>query len=417
MEYAEGGNLYEFLHNTKSVDYSIGHALSWAYQTAKGVSYLHQMKPKPLVHRDIKPPNLLLQDYCRKIKIGDFGTACDAKTHMSTNVGSYLWMAPEVFKSGKYSEKCDVYSWSITFWEILARQKPYPHNPNNPERNPEMAPTAMIWATCIGERPHKLQDCPKFVEDLINKCWRNEAKKRPPMVKVEQIMNKMVDIFVQQPLEKIELPENSITRTVFEAEESQLELAPDLNQFEYDDEVYIQSDPGRNQSSSVPQIIPSNMGTEPPRPSYMDGLQDRNPRNENPLPLPPRAKNYCCLSITNYQTLENFIPYFTFVNQSIKPIQPDEKSAESMKLYREHREKVAKFVLLDIELNYLEERKKELTDGKLLSSLPNCEDEIIDNDEEIEQLKKLNDNLQLQVQKLTLKREAKKAAKYGFAWI
>ena len=36
--------------------YKAAHAISWALQCAKGVEYLHNMKPKPLIHRDLKPP-------------------------------------------------------------------------------------------------------------------------------------------------------------------------------------------------------------------------------------------------------------------------------------------------------------------------------------------------------------------------
>ena len=42
------------------VSYHSGHAVSWALQCALGVEYLHGLKPKPLLHRDLKSPNLLL---------------------------------------------------------------------------------------------------------------------------------------------------------------------------------------------------------------------------------------------------------------------------------------------------------------------------------------------------------------------
>jgi len=43
------------LHLNHSVSYTLSHAISWVLQCARGVSYLHNMKPKPLVHRDLKP--------------------------------------------------------------------------------------------------------------------------------------------------------------------------------------------------------------------------------------------------------------------------------------------------------------------------------------------------------------------------
>ena len=57
MEYAEGGSLYNVLHGAGAQpEYTVGHAVSWTHQCAKGVCYLHGMKPKPLIHRDLKPP-------------------------------------------------------------------------------------------------------------------------------------------------------------------------------------------------------------------------------------------------------------------------------------------------------------------------------------------------------------------------
>lgn len=94
MEYAEGGSLYNVLHCHPSVSYTASHAMSWARQCAEGVACLHGMRPKPLIHRDLKPPNLLLVDSGRILKICDFGTVADKATQMTNNMGSAAWMAP-----------------------------------------------------------------------------------------------------------------------------------------------------------------------------------------------------------------------------------------------------------------------------------------------------------------------------------
>ncbi|GBP40056.1 Mitogen-activated protein kinase kinase kinase 7 [Eumeta japonica] len=95
LEYAEGGSLYNVLHNHPKPKYTSAHAMSWARQCAEGVAHLHAMKPKPLIHRDLKPPNLLLVGGGQCLKICDFGTVADKCTYMTNNKGSAAWMAPE----------------------------------------------------------------------------------------------------------------------------------------------------------------------------------------------------------------------------------------------------------------------------------------------------------------------------------
>ena len=105
MEFAECGSLYKVLHQAKPApEYNAGHAISWVLQCATGVSYLHSLKPKPLIHRDLKSPNLLLVNRGLTLKICDFGTACDKSTIMTNNKGSAAWMAPEVFEGNTYGD-------------------------------------------------------------------------------------------------------------------------------------------------------------------------------------------------------------------------------------------------------------------------------------------------------------------------
>lgn len=88
MEYANGGSLFNYLHCSPKQPYTASHAMSWARQTAEGVAYLHAMTPKPLIHRDLKPPNLLLVESGRVLKICDFGTVTDKATYMTNSKGS-----------------------------------------------------------------------------------------------------------------------------------------------------------------------------------------------------------------------------------------------------------------------------------------------------------------------------------------
>lgn len=59
------------------------------------------------------------------MKIADFGTVTDKSTEMTANKGTASYMAPEVFKSGLYSEKCDVYIWGMVLWEVWKGEIPF----------------------------------------------------------------------------------------------------------------------------------------------------------------------------------------------------------------------------------------------------------------------------------------------------
>ncbi|KAK6187485.1 hypothetical protein SNE40_005499 [Patella caerulea] len=188
MEYAEGGSLYNVLHGTQfQPEYTAAHAMSWALQCARGVEYLHGMSPKALIHRDLKPPNLLLIMGGTVLKICDFGTACDIQTHMTNNKGSAAWMAPEVFEGSNYSEKCDVFSWGIILWEVITRRKPFDEIGGPAFR--------IMWAVHQGKRPPLIRNLPKPLELLMTRCWSGNPVERPSMAEVVRIMHHLFQFF------------------------------------------------------------------------------------------------------------------------------------------------------------------------------------------------------------------------------
>ncbi|KAH9608422.1 hypothetical protein KSS87_021356 [Heliosperma pusillum] len=98
-----------------------------AIGAAKGLAYLHEDCQPPIIHRDIKAANILLDDSF-EAKVADFGLAKSyslLETHVSTRVmGTIGYMAPEYAASGKLTVKADVYSFGVLLLELITGHKP-----------------------------------------------------------------------------------------------------------------------------------------------------------------------------------------------------------------------------------------------------------------------------------------------------
>ncbi|KAH8407194.1 hypothetical protein KR222_010325 [Zaprionus bogoriensis] len=102
------------------------HRLNIALGTAKGINFLHTAQAtKPLIHGDIKPANILL-DQCLQPKIGDFGLAregprsVNAVTKVQKIFGTRIYLPPEFLSSRKLSTGVDVFSFGIVLLEMFS---------------------------------------------------------------------------------------------------------------------------------------------------------------------------------------------------------------------------------------------------------------------------------------------------------
>ncbi|CAA0840734.1 Leucine-rich repeat transmembrane protein kinase family protein [Striga hermonthica] len=128
-EYMTNGNLWDALHEGKGfLDWPIRHQI--ALGVAQGLSYLHHDLMPPIVHRDIKSTNILLDvDYLPKV--ADFGIAKvlqarGSKDSATTTLvaGTYGYLAPEYAYTSKATTKCDVYSFGVVLMELLTGKRP-----------------------------------------------------------------------------------------------------------------------------------------------------------------------------------------------------------------------------------------------------------------------------------------------------
>lgn len=131
LEYMPNGDLRSMLSEWRELGRKSGWAdvrkVRIALHIAEALTYLHTLTPK-IVHRDLKSKNVLLDEHWQA-KISDFGVSREESTHntMTSNVGSSLWIAPEVMMGNNYDEKADIFSFGIVLTELDSLQLPY-HN-------------------------------------------------------------------------------------------------------------------------------------------------------------------------------------------------------------------------------------------------------------------------------------------------
>ncbi|URE15695.1 hypothetical protein MUK42_12502 [Musa troglodytarum] len=104
---------------------NIGAIKNWARQILRGLAYLHGHDP-PVIHRDIKCDNILINGHLGQVKIGDFGLAAVLRGSQPahTVIRTPEFMAPELYEE-EYNELVDIYSFGMCVLEMLTSEYPY----------------------------------------------------------------------------------------------------------------------------------------------------------------------------------------------------------------------------------------------------------------------------------------------------
>ncbi|POG74446.1 kinase-like domain-containing protein [Rhizophagus irregularis DAOM 181602=DAOM 197198] len=212
MEYANGGNLHNYLQNNFV-------NITWkkkSYILEEIISGLHNIHLNNFIHRDFHSGNILLSD--QSWLPGDFGLSQPANSTSPNNeiYGVIPYIAPEIFKGAAFSQKSDFYSFGMIMWELTTGCKPFA----NVEHN-----VSLIYEIIDGKRPEITNDTPEWFANLMKKCWDSNPSKRPTIDKIKLFIRFKVEFEEAIRNQKWSF-ENTIEfeRSLEEAEKKKLEL-------------------------------------------------------------------------------------------------------------------------------------------------------------------------------------------------
>ncbi|PIM97344.1 Tyrosine kinase [Handroanthus impetiginosus] len=176
-EYLPKGDLHEYLKRKGALKPAT--ALRFAMDIARGMNYLHENKPEAIIHRDLEPSNILLDD-SGHLKVADFGVSKLLKVAnrikedkpLTYHDTSCRYLAPEVFRNEEYDTKVDVFSFALILQEMIEGCPPFHSKQDHEvpkcyaakERPPFKAPTKFYA---------------RGLKQLIEECWSENPADRP----------------------------------------------------------------------------------------------------------------------------------------------------------------------------------------------------------------------------------------------
>ncbi|RHN76862.1 putative protein kinase RLK-Pelle-WAK family [Medicago truncatula] len=194
-EFVTNGTLSGFIHtqSNKVNNETWKTRLKIAAEVAESLSYLHSYASIPIIHRDVKCDNILL-DGTNTAKVSDFGASRLVpidQTEVATMVqGTIGYLDPEYMQTSQLTEKSDVYSFGVVLVELLTGEKPFCFG-----RPEERRSLAMYFLSCLKKdnvfeviqdglwNEENKQEI-KEVAVLAAKCLRLRGEERPSMKEV-----------------------------------------------------------------------------------------------------------------------------------------------------------------------------------------------------------------------------------------
>ncbi|CAH8360928.1 unnamed protein product [Eruca vesicaria subsp. sativa] len=212
-EYMPFGSVEDHLHGFGSVEevLDLSTRMQIALGSAKGLAYLHNVAQPPVIYRDLKTANILL-DHGYKARLSDFGLAkfgpSGDMSHVSTRVmGTHGYCAPEYASTGKLTMKSDIYSFGVVMLELITGRKPIGDSCMGSKR------MLVNWALPLfrEQEIRKIADPMlsiqghRYMEEAVGRalelaymCLREDANARPTVKEVVEALDSIVKFIARK---------------------------------------------------------------------------------------------------------------------------------------------------------------------------------------------------------------------------
>ena len=169
MEYVEGITLKEYIEQQGKL--GIKETVYFTMQILRALQHAHD---KGIVHRDIKPQNIMLLSN-GNIKVTDFGIArfsySDTKTMTDSAIGSVHYISPEQARGDTTDDRADIYSVGVVMYEMLTGQVPF--------QSDNSVSVALMQLQNEAKRPRELNNnIPVGLEQIVMYAMRKTARER-----------------------------------------------------------------------------------------------------------------------------------------------------------------------------------------------------------------------------------------------
>ncbi|MEE8379860.1 MAG: serine/threonine-protein kinase, partial [Gammaproteobacteria bacterium] len=169
MDYIQGDSLDQHIRNGELLP--LEDVFTVGIQVAEALDYAHELN---VVHRDVKPGNIIYDQERGQLKVTDFGIACltdNSKTRTGTVLGSPYYMSPEQIAGKKVDGRSDLFSLGVTLYQLFSGQLPF-----------EGDSLTSLMYQITNEKPISVRkaqpDLPSCLTRVINKALEKKPAKR-----------------------------------------------------------------------------------------------------------------------------------------------------------------------------------------------------------------------------------------------